>query len=170
MHNEVLLIHCDIKSYNILIKGNFDNCKLCDFGVSLPIDKDGNVEVKTGKNVEYIGTPAWSAPEVLKYPQIITTKTDIYAFGLVFWEMLALMPPIDEDTFNTSIDLDESDIDDTCMVYKKDRKRPPLPEFEFNVEYEPILNIYNLCTYEDLHARPTAYHLKLCFDELVNKG
>lgn len=28
LHNEVLLIHGDIKSFNILIKGDFDVCKL----------------------------------------------------------------------------------------------------------------------------------------------
>lgn len=165
-------MHCDIKSYNILIKGDFDNCKLCDFGVSLPVDKDGNLDVtKAGKSAEYVGTPIWSAPEVSEYPQKVTTKADIYAFGLVFWEMLALMPPLDEDTINGSMDLDVSDSDDSCMVFESSgkKKRPPLPDFDFGVEYQPILEVYNLCTFEDLKIRPVAQHLNLLFRELLSK-
>lgn len=168
LHNQALLMHCDIKSYNILIKGDFVNCKLCDFGVSLPVDKNGNLDTtKVGEYAEYVGTPAWSAPEVIEYPQIVTTKADIYSFGLVFWEMLALMPPIDEDTVNSFMDLD-SDMDESCVLIEpsEKKKRPPLPDFDFNVEYEPILEVYNLCTYDDLKARPTAQHLKLLFDKL----
>lgn len=33
LHNTALLLHGDLKSFNILIKGDFAVCKLCDFGV-----------------------------------------------------------------------------------------------------------------------------------------
>lgn len=169
LHNKAQLMHCDIKSYNILIKGDFETCKLCDFGVALPVNKDGTLDVvKAGKNTEYIGTPLWSAPEVSVYPQKITTKADIYSFGLVFWEMLALMPPLDEDSVDSSMDLDMSEDEDSCVIIESfgKKKRPPLPDCEFGVEYEPILEVYNLCTYADLNVRPTAHQLKLLFDEL----
>lgn len=161
-------MHCDIKSYNILVKGDFSNCKLCDFGVCLPIDKDGNVDVvKAGKHAEYVGTPAWSAPEVSEYPQTITAKADIYAFGLVFWEMLALMPPIDEDTIDSFVESDE----DSMVVEDKTsgtRRRPPLPDIDFGVEYVCILEVYNLCTHEQANVRPAANQLKLLFEEVFN--
>lgn len=40
----------------------------------------------------YIGTEPWSAKEVIIGDRI-TDKTDIFAFGLVLWEMLALTIP-----------------------------------------------------------------------------
>lgn len=45
----------------------------------------------------YVGTPNWSAPEVLKGEErlgaIITNKADIFSFGLVLWEMMTLSLP-----------------------------------------------------------------------------
>lgn len=172
LHNEALFMHCDIKSYNILIKGDFDSCKLCDFGVCLPVDKDGNLNVeKAGKCAEYVGTPIWSAPEVSQFPQKITTKADIYAFGLVFWEMLALMPPLDEDTVDSFTDSDSMDLDDDSVtsVTSGKKKRPSLPDFDFGQEYDCILELYNLCTHEELTVRPTAHQLSLCFEEISKK-
>lgn len=168
LHNQALLMHCDIKSYNILIKGDFTHCKLCDFGVCLPVDKGGNLDVlKAGENAEYVGTPMWSAPEVTKFPQTITTKADIYAFGLVFWEMLALMPPLDEDTVDSFAD---SDLDDDSMITETsgNRKRPPLPDIDFGVEYSYVLEVYNLCTHEELNRRPTAHQINLLFEEVFS--
>lgn len=74
LHNVALLVHCDVKSYNVLIKGDFEICKLCDFGVCLPVTKEGNLDKEKAPNGEYEGTRAWSPPEVLGYTQDITTK------------------------------------------------------------------------------------------------
>lgn len=44
LHEEKKLLHGDLKSGNVLIKGDFKIAKLCDFGVSLKLnDKVGNV-------------------------------------------------------------------------------------------------------------------------------
>lgn len=44
LHEEKKLLHGDLKSGNILIKGDFKVAKLCDFGVALKLDdKVGNV-------------------------------------------------------------------------------------------------------------------------------
>lgn len=66
LHNEALLLHGDLKSFNILIKGDFAVCKLCDFGVSFHITKDGMIDFDKNPAANYTGTDLWSAPEVKK--------------------------------------------------------------------------------------------------------
>ncbi|KAH8338828.1 hypothetical protein KR074_001559 [Drosophila pseudoananassae] len=115
LHNEARLLHGDIKSFNVLIKGEFEICKLCDFGVSMPLDENGEVNmIKNGAQC-YVGTCLWSAPEVIDQVEIIDSKADIFSFGLVIYETLALVPPhtleLDEalgEDLDNSHDLDSN--------------------------------------------------------------
>ena len=94
LHNEALLLHGDIKSFNILIKDDFAVCKLCDFGVSIPLKADGLIDFEKKPSATYTGTDLWNAPEVFEEdPEFISTKTDIFSFGLVLYECIALCPP-----------------------------------------------------------------------------
>ncbi|XP_014743656.1 PREDICTED: lymphokine-activated killer T-cell-originated protein kinase [Sturnus vulgaris] len=43
LHTEQRLLHGDIKSPNVVVRGAFDSVKICDVGVSLPLDE--NLEV-----------------------------------------------------------------------------------------------------------------------------
>jgi PDZ-binding kinase len=54
-------MHGDLKSGNVLITGDFSGVKLCDFGVTLPVNSEGKV---SDPNSHYIGTEAWSPLEV----------------------------------------------------------------------------------------------------------
>ena len=54
------LLHCDLKSSNVLIDENW-NVKLCDFGLSRINSTKNNKK----KNIR-VGTPHWMAPEILK--------------------------------------------------------------------------------------------------------
>ena len=80
LHMEKQIMHGDIKSGNVLIVRDFDNVKLCDFGVTLPLNSEGKVSDPSKK---YVGTEAWSAIEVIK-DQEVTYKADIFAFGLFY--------------------------------------------------------------------------------------
>lgn len=55
LHTKVKLLHGDLKSFNILVKGDFEICKLCDFGVSLPMDEDGLIDFTKNPNLRYVG-------------------------------------------------------------------------------------------------------------------
>ncbi|CAG9829195.1 unnamed protein product [Diabrotica balteata] len=171
LHNTALLLHCDIKSYNILVKGEFEVCKICDFGVCLPLTKSGEMDKdKAGEDAEYIGTPHWSAPEVLLCNSTITTKADMYSFGLVIWEMLSLTPPIDDDLIESTEDHDYSD-DLLPISIKKElttvRQRPPLPDVDLGPEYNLVLEIYFCCTTVDSSKRPDAKNLVCLFKEAL---
>lgn len=92
LHGEKLLMHGDLKSGNVLVFGeDFKTVKLCDFGVALPLTK-ANGPIKSG--YFYVGTQAWSAPEVLgtdesllegEVAPVITCKADIFSYGLTLW-------------------------------------------------------------------------------------
>lgn len=40
LHNEKRLLHGDMKSCNVVIKGDFESIKICDVGVSLQLDEN----------------------------------------------------------------------------------------------------------------------------------
>ena len=79
------IVHRDMKSGNVLLD-QFKQVKICDFGISafLPAAQEGD----TGDLDLGSGTPAMMAPElfadVLPVPD---PATDIYAFGVLLWEM-----------------------------------------------------------------------------------
>ena len=86
------IIHRDIKPENILLDAN-GNCKLCDFGFAV-FDNDLNNKDKEN----YCGTAEYLAPEILNNsPQ--TKKIDIWALGILLFEMLTGRTPfkIDRD-------------------------------------------------------------------------
>ncbi|CAH1989735.1 unnamed protein product [Acanthoscelides obtectus] len=164
-------MQCDVKSHNVLVKGDFEICKLCDIEVCLPVTKSGRVDkLKVGKDREYTGTPCWCSPEVLIDPPDITTMADIYAFGLVIWEIIALSPPVYDDSkqfdesFHCSRSFDESDSEN-----QKTRLRPALPDVELDHDYDLVLETYYCCTTEEKEKRPTAKDLTVQLQEVLNK-
>jgi serine/threonine-protein kinase len=83
------IVHRDVKPGNIMI-GAEDTVKLMDFGIArLP---DG-MRTKTGL---IVGSPTYLAPE-----QIVgrgaDARSDIYALGVVLYEMLTGVPPFRKD-------------------------------------------------------------------------
>ena len=154
LHEDKKILHGDLKAANVLIVGDFDAVKLCDFGVTLPLDNTGKADPK----VQYVGTEPWSAKEVID-EEDITTKADIYSLGCVIFEMLSLdtphadkLPPLDD-----SIENDESAEYDTSTYEEAMGTRPQLPDyFDFDDTYEEILGIFYACTTEDPTKRPSA--------------
>ena len=73
------LVHCDIKPGNILIDKH-GQIYLTDFGIARGMDAATSTLIG-------IGTPAYMAPELIK-GQDPTPQTDIYALGIVLYEML----------------------------------------------------------------------------------
>lgn len=79
------IIHRDIKPENLLMTEDF-NIKLCDFGWSCSADADEQTRSVV------CGTFDYMAPEVaLRQPQ--GPKTDVWALGIVLFEMLTGSPP-----------------------------------------------------------------------------
>ncbi len=55
-----------------------DVCKIGDFGLSKAL------ETMRTHTQSQVGTPAWTAPEVLR-GEPYSSKTDVYSFGVIVW-------------------------------------------------------------------------------------
>ncbi|KAB1220308.1 putative receptor protein kinase ZmPK1 [Morella rubra] len=85
LHEECLewILHCDIKPQNILLDANY-RPKVADLGLSKLLNR-GNPNNTSFSRIR--GTRGYMAPEwVYKLP--ITSKVDVYSYGIVVLEML----------------------------------------------------------------------------------
>jgi len=82
--HENLVIHSDLKPDNILINES-GQVKILDFGISKLL-KDDDETLLNQKNGSAL-TPRYAAPEQIK-EENITTATDTYALGVVFYKLL----------------------------------------------------------------------------------
>lgn len=90
------IVHRDLKAENVILVPSNDGeiVKVLDFGVSADLGDAGPRMTRPGLAV---GTPIYMAPEqALAAPP--TPGFDIYALGVVLFEMLSGQPPIDGTT------------------------------------------------------------------------
>ncbi|XP_030260277.1 lymphokine-activated killer T-cell-originated protein kinase homolog [Sparus aurata] len=157
LHNEKKLLHGDMKSCNVVIKGDFETVKICDVGVSLQLDE--NMKVSNPKAV-YIGTEPWKPKEALdEEGGEITDKADMYAFGLTLWEMMTLAMPHLEMLDDDDEEDDDDSIDDSFdedSYYEKLGTRPALDAEALGSSYRRMVELFYLCTEEDPKKRPSA--------------
>ncbi len=88
------IIHRDVKPANILLTGD-ERAMITDFGIAkLLLDHDGGTLTGTGVG---IGTPEYMAPEQ-GLGQPVDGRADIYALGVVFYELVTGARPYSADT------------------------------------------------------------------------
>ena len=88
------IVHRDVKPQNVLV-GRDGSIKLTDFGIA-SVYKDINAERLTTTGMT-LGTVQYYAPEQAQ-GEIVTPAADVYALGIVMYEMLTGRPPFDCDT------------------------------------------------------------------------
>ncbi|KAI9339784.1 kinase-like domain-containing protein, partial [Zopfochytrium polystomum] len=97
LHCERGIVHRDLKLQNILI-GADGEAKICDFGFSKL------VESKELALTSVKGTPIYMAPEIIR-EQPYTRKVDLWALGVIMYELFTGSPPFYATSIFTLIDL-----------------------------------------------------------------
>ncbi len=76
------IVHRDIKPSNILVNSS-SQVKVLDFGIAVDTQLLENFDDRY-----YRGTPAFSAPEQITPPVKISTATDVFALGILLYQLL----------------------------------------------------------------------------------
>lgn len=88
------LIHRDLKPRNIILKeqrnkggatGQASRFVLLDFGIAAKLDAEGTQRNRTQDGA---GTVEYMAPELLKVSPVATPQSDIYAFGVLLYQVM----------------------------------------------------------------------------------
>lgn len=83
-HTKAHYVHRDIKTSNILLDGAF-RAKISDFGLAKLVGKTNDGEASATR---VVGTFGYLAPEYMR-DGLATRKSDVYAFGVVLFEMIS---------------------------------------------------------------------------------
>jgi serine/threonine protein kinase len=89
------IVHRDLKPDNVILQeraGRKDFARVLDFGIAKLFDEgQGTAMTRAG---QLLGTPQYMAPEQIM-GQPVDGRTDVYALGVMLYEMLAGRPPFE---------------------------------------------------------------------------
>jgi serine/threonine-protein kinase len=93
--HQALVVHRDLKPSNIFVSA-LGQVKLLDFGIAKLLEPDPGVSDSTTREHRAV-TLAYAAPEQLR-GDAVTTATDVYALGVILYELLAGRTPLELPT------------------------------------------------------------------------
>ncbi|XP_048856753.1 TGF-beta receptor type-1-like isoform X2 [Brienomyrus brachyistius] len=167
------IAHRDLKSKNILVKKN-GTCCIADLGLAVRHDSaTDTIDIAPNHRV---GTKRYMAPEVLddsinmKHFESFK-RADIYAMGLVFWEIArrCSIGGIHEDYQLPYYDLVQSDpsVEEMRKVVCDQKLRPNIPNRWQSCEALRVMaKIMRECWYASGAARLTALRIKKSLSQL----
>jgi len=139
------LIHRDLKPENILLSSDL-RAKVCDFGISKQSKSDPTYSSNTTATLRYM------SPESLS-KSIYTSKSDIYSFGIIAFELLT-----DKKAFSG---IEGFELIESVSVLGI---RPLFPS-SFN---NKIKNLIQKCWLQNSEDRPDANHICSELKDIIN--
>ena len=132
------IVHRDIKPENILLSGR--NALVADFGIARAVEASTQDREVAGPGV-MLGTPAYMAPEQMLEENSGDHRIDIYAAGLVMYEMLAGTSPFSGMNVSETIEA------------QRTRVPPGLSRQDLPA---PLASLIKQCMEKDPRARPSS--------------
>jgi len=93
------IVHRDLKPSNLFVTARSDGTpfvKVLDFGISKTTTTD---DVSVTGSTGVLGSPRYMPPEQLASPGTVDARADVWALGVILYEMLAAAPPFGGDSF-----------------------------------------------------------------------
>ncbi|XP_057786498.1 chitin elicitor receptor kinase 1-like [Salvia miltiorrhiza] len=154
-HTVPVYIHRDIKPANILIDKN-SHAKVADFGLA-KLTEVGSNSLPTGR---LVGTFGYMPPEYAQYGDV-SPKVDVYAFGVVIYELISAKEAIVKQNGNAAdsrglVALFEDVLSQPDPT--EDLKKLIDPRLGDNYPLDSVLKVAQLaraCTHENPQLRPS---------------
>mgnify|MGYP001819370284 CR=1 FL=1 len=121
------VIHRDLKPSNVMISLHDDKAvpKVIDFGVAKATQTDLTDKTLFTQFEQFIGTPAYMSPEQAQLSGLdIDTRSDIYALGVLLYELLTGTTPFDAK------ELAKAGMDEIRRVIREEE--PPRPSLRLS--------------------------------------
>jgi tetratricopeptide (TPR) repeat protein len=164
--HEAQIVHRDLKPSNILIDQLTGKAKIADFGLA----RDA-LQVSDATRSSIVGTPSYMSPEQITNPQSVDSKSDIFSFGTILYELLAgerpfrgandllvqhkivHVDPAQPSTFNDGIPRDLETIAMKCLAKE--------PNYRYQSVSSLLDDLENFQNHRPILARPASLFQKL---------
>ncbi|XP_015086415.1 lectin-domain containing receptor kinase VI.3-like [Solanum pennellii] len=145
---EQVVIHRDVKSSNVLIDGEM-NGRLGDFGLARLYDHG-----KNSHTTNVVGTIGYIAPELTRTGKA-STRTDVYAYGVLLLEVASGRPPIVYEPGKGALVLADWVIECLQLGNILDAVDQRLNSVYVDKEVQMIFRLGLVCSHPRSEARPT---------------
>ncbi|MBN8609902.1 MAG: serine/threonine protein kinase [Deltaproteobacteria bacterium] len=135
------IVHRDLKPENVFLierNGDPDFVKVLDFGISKM--HSSGVDRGLTRTGMAMGTPSYMSPEQAQGSKNLDHRTDVWALGVILYEMLAARRPFDADSYPLLLMNIVATDPDPVSSYRKD-----LPE--------PLADLVMRCLVKDQEGR-----------------